>query len=242
MNREFKIYVATCLANGKVYVGQTSAKYLIHRISAHVMRKDYDGFFQRSIRKYGRDCFIWQVVATTLTKEDADNMERAWIVLLRSRDREYGYNLTAGGGGSLGVKHSEETKIKRSESMKKSWIETKRTIPNNFTHAGRRHSEQTKLLLSAISRAQTRKAKAICSVPSCGKDAHSHKLCSAHLHRMIRHGDPLRGNPPGVRGPLPGAWHHTEEAKRKIKETKQKLNATSADHQLTVVSGKEIPT
>lgn len=41
----FTVYLATCLENNKVYVGQTHT-FLSKRRWAHINRKDYDDFFQ----------------------------------------------------------------------------------------------------------------------------------------------------------------------------------------------------
>lgn len=40
--------------------------------------------------------------------------------------------------------------------------------------------------------------KALCSVGACERPTHSHGLCSAHAHRLKRHGDPLAGGPPVI--------------------------------------------
>jgi group I intron endonuclease len=93
-----KIYCAHCIFTGKKYIGQTRQHLLCNRIAKHFLdaNKDYsDGKFQRALRKYGRNGFIWGII------EECD------IVLLNDREIywiaehktvENGYNLSPGGG------------------------------------------------------------------------------------------------------------------------------------------------
>jgi group I intron endonuclease len=93
-----KIYCAHCISTGKKYIGQTRQHLLCNRIAKHFVdaNKDYsDGKFQRALRKYGRNGFIWGII------EECD------IVLLNDREIywiaehktvENGYNLSPGGG------------------------------------------------------------------------------------------------------------------------------------------------
>lgn len=143
----YTIYLATCAPNGKGYVGQTKG-YLCKRRSAHIRRKDYDCFFHRALRKYGSDAFDWQQISKVETKAEADNLERAWIILLRTRDRQYGYNITAGGAGSIGVKFSYERRLAHSAALKAAHAKGK------FEYRGgvRKHTEATKLLMSVSRR------------------------------------------------------------------------------------------
>lgn len=140
----YTIYMASCLANGKVYVGQTKT-YFSKRQWAHLNRKDYNCFFHRALRKHGRDSFVWQTVAKVETKEQADNLERAWIILLRSRDRAFGYNITAGGGGSVGSPRSKESLRKQSASLRLAHAEGRFPYRGGWT---RRHSDETRKRIS----------------------------------------------------------------------------------------------
>lgn len=106
----YTIYSAFCESSGKVYVGQT-CQGLARRKAVHYADslRDNERYFCRAITKHGRDAFEWQELATVETKAEADNLERLWIILLRSYERDHGYNLTMGGEGCV---PSEELKAK----------------------------------------------------------------------------------------------------------------------------------
>lgn len=105
------LYKITNQLNGKIYIGQSN-NYK-HRWSRHVYfakNPEKTGqYIHRAMAKYGIENFKYEIIATCLTQEDANEIESVLIVQYNSRNNEYGYNLTVGGdyGG-----HSEETKQK----------------------------------------------------------------------------------------------------------------------------------
>jgi group I intron endonuclease len=105
----FSIYLVTNKCNGKVYVGQTKFtsqnRWLKHQKDARLGR---DTFFCRAILKHGSDAFNIENLVNTDSQQDADNLEKCWIVALQARNREHGYNITIGGEGVRGYKHSPE--------------------------------------------------------------------------------------------------------------------------------------
>lgn len=64
-------------------------------------------YFCRALRKYGVSAFSVQELASGLSEEQADNLERVWIILLQSHLSDFGYNLTLGGEG---YRVSQETR------------------------------------------------------------------------------------------------------------------------------------
>jgi len=199
--RRFFIYLATCIRNGKVYVGKTSG-YFSRRRWAHLNRRDYDNFFHRALRKYGSNSFVWQILAVTTGLEQANNLERLWIIVLRAQEREFGYNLTAGGDGSVGLKQSQETIERRRESWRKS---NRAGLHRPHGRGWKRvQSEETKKRISEGLRRRPPKEKKACSVFDCQRPTHSNGFCKIHYSRLRRYGDPLAGNPIGTKGPLKG--------------------------------------
>lgn len=97
--------------NGKVYVGQTSAKYVSQRMGKHrtCAKEGKDTFFYRAIRKYGWKSFEVNLLDKVASKDESDNLEKMWIVLLDARNRNCGYNTKAGGEGA---RHAQSTKDK----------------------------------------------------------------------------------------------------------------------------------
>lgn len=106
------VYLHTNLENGKVYVGQTWQKP-----QDRWVRHCYDAAkgargcrrLGDAIRKYGRNAFDQQILGIAQTQAELDNLEKLWIILLRSDNPQFGYNLQAGGSG-IRHRQSEETK------------------------------------------------------------------------------------------------------------------------------------
>ena len=119
-SRNYCVYIHTS-PSGKKYVGQTGrtpekrwgsdgSGYLIKKNNKYIQPA-----FANAILKYGWDNFQHEIVASNLTKEDADELEKLLISKLNTMNYKYGYNLRAGGSnGGL----SEESRKKISESTK----------------------------------------------------------------------------------------------------------------------------
>lgn len=101
-NLEMVVYKTTNLVNGKIYVGQDSKNDPNYIGSGKIMKY--------AIKKYGKDNFIKEVIEYCETKEMLDEKEKYWIGYYNSTDKGIGYNITKGGEGCLGLRHSEETK------------------------------------------------------------------------------------------------------------------------------------
>jgi len=132
----WSVYVHTNLLNGKKYIGITSQ-------SVERRWQNGNGYkntvFANAIRKYGWDGFTHDVLETGLSEEDAKSMEIRLIKEYDTMDRNLGYNRTAGGDGAVGLVHTEETRLKMSES-----------------HTGTTHSEETKRKMSESALGNTR--------------------------------------------------------------------------------------
>lgn len=132
--KPWKVYVHTNKINGKKYVGITS------REDPNQRWKNGNGYsenshFRAAINKYGWDSFEHDIIADCLSENDAKQMEKDLIAKWGTQNRELGYNMTAGGDGTLNCfpseasrrKHaissmrenlSEETLRKRSEALR----------------------------------------------------------------------------------------------------------------------------
>lgn len=98
-NRTWYIYCHTA-PNGKRYFGQTCQK-------PEYRWNDGNGYknqthFKRAIDKYGWENFQHTILCTVSSKENADFLEQWFIKKFRTYERQYGYNLTMGGGGAVG--------------------------------------------------------------------------------------------------------------------------------------------
>ena len=101
------IYKITNKINNKIYIGQDQYN-----------NKEYFGSglkIKRSLKKYGKENFIKEIIEYCKDKEEMNIREIFWISEFNSIDPEIGYNISIGGqGGNLG----EFVKMKKSESLK----------------------------------------------------------------------------------------------------------------------------
>lgn len=117
-NGTYCVYIHTNKVNGKMYVGQTIHGDNPNRRWQNGKSYKHCTYFNRAIEKYGWDNFEHEVIASKLTKTEADNFEKILIKQLNTRNPLFGYNLTDGGEGVCGHKVSEETRHKLSELAK----------------------------------------------------------------------------------------------------------------------------
>lgn len=97
---------------GKIYIGITSSNPKLRWSNG----KGYIGneYFTNAIQKYGWKNFKHEILFENLSKEEACKKEIELIVEYKSNNREFGYNICAGGEGTNGYHHTEETKKKLS--------------------------------------------------------------------------------------------------------------------------------
>ena len=86
------IYKTTNLINGKIYIGQ----------SCKNLNEEYFGsglFLKKSIKKYGVENFIREIIQYCNNKQELNIQERYWIQYYDSLNQDIGYNLALGGQG-----------------------------------------------------------------------------------------------------------------------------------------------
>jgi hypothetical protein len=99
--------------SGKVYIGitkQDPAK----RWGADGSGYKHSPHFLAAIKKYGWQNIRHDIVAEGLTQAEAERLEVEMIAQYTATDRRYGYNADL--GGSVGAKHSAETRAKIGEA------------------------------------------------------------------------------------------------------------------------------
>lgn len=139
------IYKATNKINGKSYIGFDSNWPRRKRQHENSAKRKDGYYFHKALNKYGMDNFEWTILKENATLED----ERLLIVSHETYLK--GYNLTMGGEGILGMKHSDDTKKKLSEKAKLRKITPERleTLRRNAQIMKERgHTEETKKRIS----------------------------------------------------------------------------------------------
>jgi hypothetical protein len=76
-----------------------------------------------AFQKYGWDAFDHQIIVSNLeTQEEMDNLEKVWIILLRSSERKFGYNLRLGGSSGRPSPETIEKLRKISKRPNAGWF------------------------------------------------------------------------------------------------------------------------
>lgn len=113
-DHRWSVYVHTNKTNGKKYVGITSQRPEDRWLGGYGYDRKLK--FGRAIEKYGWDGFEHKVLYTGLYEQEAKNIERALISELSTQDDSHGYNMTDGGDGICGFKHTDASRQKMSVS------------------------------------------------------------------------------------------------------------------------------
>lgn len=113
------IYKHVNKINGKIYIGQTCQKPE-YRWN-HGQGYKNCSYFYKAIQKYGWDNFEHIILENNLTAQQANQKEEEYIKYYKSNERQFGYNLTAGGNNHQEI--SESTRKKLSDHAKNRWTD-----------------------------------------------------------------------------------------------------------------------
>lgn len=140
----YTVYVLTCKANGKKYVGMTSREPEKRWVNGFGY---YEQRIYPDIKKYGWDAFEKEIAQTGMEQKEAAELERKLIKEYDSANEKHGYNRTIGGetlGGSYWI---EETNKLRSISK---MGEKNPNYGKPGTMKDRKMSEEARKKISAI--------------------------------------------------------------------------------------------
>lgn len=123
-DRRWCVYMHTNKENGKVYIGITCRNPEVRwGKNGRGYKKLNQRAFAGAIQKYTWDGFYHDILFVNLTKDEANNKEIELIALYKANvcrwgEEARGYNMTDGGEGHLGHKHTKEAREKMSASAK----------------------------------------------------------------------------------------------------------------------------
>ena len=162
--KKWCVYCHTNKKNNKKYIGITS-KEPKRRWGKNGIYYQTQ-FFHRAINKYGWDGFEHDILYMDLTEEEAKQKEVELIKKYNTKNRNFGYNLTDGGDGTVGIVISEETrtnlrlshigqvawnkgmkgqyKIRTSVAHLEKWKTKEYREKQTIAHLGNKQSEETK--------------------------------------------------------------------------------------------------
>ena len=115
-----EVYLITNRVNGKRYVGITSRGYL-ERFKEHILSADQGSkaSIHSAIRKYGPSNFDVILLEDNISDDLISEKEKYYISLYNTfYTSGVGYNMTEGGGGVAGYKHTSASKSRISKSLK----------------------------------------------------------------------------------------------------------------------------
>jgi len=132
---KFIIYKHTNCITNKSYIGYTSST-ITKRFNKHIQdaKRGSNYYFHRAIRKYGETCWVSEILCETSSLKTAHRLEIEMIEKHNTFGRR-GYNMTSGGGGTVGRIVSNEAKQKSREwHLKfKHSISSKQLMKEKFT-------------------------------------------------------------------------------------------------------------
>jgi len=116
------IYCVYNKKSNKAYIGKSvnCKKRLSEHRSVLIAGKHHSAYLQRSFNFHGIENFEFYVIIDYKDKTDEELyfMEKALILMFETYKSDFGYNMDLGGKGSLGLKHTDESKRKISEVQK----------------------------------------------------------------------------------------------------------------------------
>lgn len=137
------VYSILNLINGKSYIG--ICKNFDKRVKEHKRKlntqKHHNRYLQHSWNKYGETNFKFFIIFDNILRDELSKYEKLLIKLFKTNNSEFGYNLTEGGDGISGYKHSQEYV----DSMKKPRPELSGEKHPFFNQ---KHTEETKKIIS----------------------------------------------------------------------------------------------
>lgn len=193
---KFIVYKIINCINDKLYIGITTnynqrmKEHLIY-YKCNRKRKSY---LHNAIKKYGVENFMHEIMCRCNSWETLCQKENFYIKDLKTK-YPVGYNLTDGGEGSVGLKCSEETKIKmvKAHTGKTHTEETRRNMSklnkgSNHPMYGRKHTEETRRKMSKahIGKKHSEKSKRKMSIVQKGKVfSEKSKINMSKAHRTL---------------------------------------------------------
>lgn len=128
----YSVYAHINKVNKKIYIGSTSRNTKVRWQNG----KGYlnNKIFNNDIKKYGWDNFEHEIIASGLTKEEAENFEELLIRRLDATNEDVGYNIRYGGNTT---ECPENIKIKISNSKKGSRLRGKNPLSKRIFCEGK---------------------------------------------------------------------------------------------------------
>lgn len=164
------IYRALNTINNKAYIGFDShwptrkREHLREAFKAH--HNAYNTIFHNAIRKYGTKAFIWEIIYQSMDKAHTLNIMEP--LFIKEHNSYYltglGYNMTLGGGGTLGSpRPHNKTPEARERSSKLGKL--RKGLPNGGKGIPKSLEHKANMSRAHLARAQSKRASLFHTVP-----------------------------------------------------------------------------
>jgi len=163
------IYKITNTTNNRCYIGSSiniNKRWNEHKNNLRKNKHDND-FLQKSWNKHGENSFLFEIIEIVPNPNILIIREQYYLDLLKPHNKNICYNICKIAGNMLGFKHSNESKVKMSESHMgnqyslgyKHTDESKNKMSKS--HVDMKHKEETilKMIIIGSNRIQSEETK-----------------------------------------------------------------------------------
>jgi group I intron endonuclease len=199
------IYLITNLTNGSMYIGQSTD---IHKRWSQEKKGNEDSYLTRAIKKHGVENFTFEILMEC-PAASMNFFEMAFISGYNTFHDKLHYNLTEGGGGSIGRPTSEYASMRISESNRTRVVsdDTRRKISELHKGAVRPPGTGEKISAANIGMPVSEEGRANMSKGQTGR-----KHSPEHIEKRRQK---LLGNQYTL------GFHHSPETKQKMSESRK---------------------
>lgn len=135
------IYKITNTLNGKFYIGQTLNLYARWANHKTASRGESQYHLHRAMRRYGVEHFTIEIIEESVPEILLNDREVLWIVTTNSIANG-NYNMTNGGNGTRGWRHTSESKTKIANGNRGKKRTPKQKTQMSLSHLGKKQTPQ----------------------------------------------------------------------------------------------------
>jgi group I intron endonuclease len=146
----YTIYKATNTQTGKSYVGFDSKWPSRKRRHKRISETNPKYHFHLAIQKYGWNTFEWEVLFQGWDLSFTKDFAEAYLINEHNTFGQDGYNMTRGGEGGTGYKHTPEARAK----IKKAQSESNSMAGKNSWNKGKAMSAEARQKMSESHKGQ----------------------------------------------------------------------------------------